>query len=161
MVILLAILLLVPTQVLDDGYDCLMRQLAFNYSNDIVLSASHGWSDARRNTASNLIAHGLKLEECNLSTSLHYLKRNEPLVDAQHREAGSTTTTLYVAPDGDDRAAGTLQVSLEYNIIYSFPPPLSHPSTIKRRRTDHYIRYVLSSFTSHLTHAYAKCATTT
>ena len=53
----------------DAFYDCQMRQMASDYTKEIIVALQHGWTEARAVTAISLVNHGLKLEECNASLS--------------------------------------------------------------------------------------------
>ena len=89
-----------------DPYDCLMRQLALSYTEDVVLGESGGWpaGSGLRQHALALVAQGLRIEQCNSS--------------ARPSESATTTASrgfsgpevgqaLFVATTGDDSAAGT------------------------------------------------------
>eukprot|EP00039_Didymoeca_costata_P024282 m.9868 g.9868 ORF g.9868 m.9868 type:complete len:1044 (+) comp4155_c0_seq1:84-3215(+) len=117
----------------DDGYDCLMRSLAFNYTQDIVLSAGSGWNNVLQQEALSLVETGLLLSECNISvTQRKAIVKNEPSLPLIRNVSGMVT--LYVATTGNDSAAGSAKDPLrtisgaQMKIRTLYPNVASRPS---------------------------------
>lgn len=102
----------------EDGYDCLMRQLALSYTQDVVLSQRSGWLPAsfHRKRALSLVAQGLRIKQCN-ETLVH--QPEATIGSSAHGHQGEAITadkdvvTLYVATTGHDSAAGSAQDPLK------------------------------------------------
>ena len=88
----------------DDPYQCLFRQLALEYTDDVVL---RGWaSTSHRRSAYTAVARGLRIHECNATFALSAPQPDEKI------HTRSSDVTLYVAPTGDDAAPGTARAPL-------------------------------------------------
>ena len=88
----------------DKSYDCQLRELAHAYTADVVLGERVGWSTARRANALALVDHGLKLGECNSSSSRRSswgkMRRRY-----QHRLAVAVLVSLVPAEDAQSHPA--------------------------------------------------------
>jgi hypothetical protein len=95
--------------VQSDDYDCLMRRLALSYTQDVVLGARSGWRlGAHRDRARSLVAHGLRIEQCNNGSAA---ANDEPAATAEPGppRRGPAGVALFVATTGSDSAAGTAE----------------------------------------------------
>ena len=114
-----------------DPYQCLFRQLALEYADDVVLC---GWgSTNHRRSAYASVAKGLRIDECNASFA-HFA----PPLDETSRAPGAAHT-LFVAPTGDDAAAGTSDTPLatirgaQARIRALYPPGSTRAPRTRRR----------------------------
>ena len=112
MLLCLATALALPAVLLagvnDKSYDCQLRELAHAYTADVVLGERVGWSTARRANALALVDHGLKLGECNSSSS----RRTKPFPTFGEAPAPAdafvgASASVYVSINGSDTASGT------------------------------------------------------
>ena len=92
-----------------DPYQCLFRELALEYAEEVVL---RGWESSRASAARVVVSTGLRIHECTNGTT------------GRHRDGGTTGRdaaaaaaraqhTLYVAPMGNNSAAGTAYAPLK------------------------------------------------
>ena len=115
-----------------DGYDCLMRRLALSYTADVVLGPRGDWSpgSAHRAHALSLVAHGLRIGQCNATAATAGDRDAQGTATPSGRDHGTgeahagprpctgtggqlLSTTLFVATTGDDTAAGTAEAPLK------------------------------------------------
>eukprot|EP00927_Polykrikos_kofoidii_P002149 TRINITY_DN10838_c0_g1_i2.p1 TRINITY_DN10838_c0_g1~~TRINITY_DN10838_c0_g1_i2.p1 ORF type:complete len:702 (-),score=80.76 TRINITY_DN10838_c0_g1_i2:1058-3163(-) len=103
----LGVSIIARAAVIDDGFDCRLRDLAFDYARDVVLST---WSPVRADSAAALVGEGLNILECADSKQSRArfdtsptLGRRKLLVDEEF---------LFVSIDGDDAAPGTVESPL-------------------------------------------------
>jgi hypothetical protein len=111
----------------DPFYDCPLRQLAKEYTCQVVLQP---WmSQKRSKNALSLVSEGLRLDQCNMS--LPVASNNQHLVA---KEFPAASTVLYVATDGNDSAQGTQASPLktltgaQMKIRQLFPSIASRPA---------------------------------
>eukprot|EP01043_Picozoa_sp_COSAG02_P008383 COSAG02_NODE_267_length_26570_cov_7.008235_9_plen_270_part_00 len=94
-------------RVADTAFDCQLRELARDYTRDVVLSSGGGgaWNAARAGEALLLVSQGLRLsDECNISSAARSpLEQPSAAVD---RSLGAAVT-IHVASTGSDVAPGT------------------------------------------------------
>ena len=93
-----------PPSVREPHYDCQLREIARDYTKEIVLA---NWAAGRQAEALALVTQALKMEDC---TTILVGEPPEP--DAHMHEAGrpgvpADVVKLHVATTGSDSAAGT------------------------------------------------------
>ena len=93
--------------VIDDGFDCRLRQLALDYAEAVVLEP---WSAQRAQEALDLVAEGLHVTECAGARP----ERRAPAGPVA--EASPDVVELFVSPKGDDaaEAAGLKEMSMGF-----------------------------------------------
>jgi hypothetical protein len=84
----------------DAFYDCQLRELARDYTSQVILN---GWSAERRASALRLVSAGLRLSQCNISAALAAVAPPAPAASLSPAPA----VVYYVATAGSDSAAGT------------------------------------------------------
>ena len=93
-----------------DGYDCLLRRLALSYTQDVVLGARSGWQlGAHRDRALSLVAHGLRIEQCNSGSTASDGSPAAAAEPGPPRRGPAGVEALFVATTGSDSAAGTAE----------------------------------------------------
>lgn len=100
-----------PARIADTTFDCQLRQLARDYTRDVILAPSQHWSAERAAGALSLVSEGLLLSECNISTGGSAGPPPQADVEPQLRRPPPRDVgggmMIYVAPAGSDANAGT------------------------------------------------------
>ena len=92
-------------RVADTAFDCQLRELARDYTQDVVLASAGGWSAARAGEALLLVTQGLRLsDECNASAAARPPPEQQQPAAAD--PSPSAAVTIYVASTGSDAAPG-------------------------------------------------------
>jgi hypothetical protein len=89
-------------------YDCQLRQIAIDYTREVVLGAAHGWLGARASSTLDLVTNGLYPAECNFTS----VPLSQPDTPSPGGSSGAGVT-IYVATTGSDSAAGTAGAPLK------------------------------------------------